>query len=321
MANYLVTGTAGFIGAQVSRLLLEAGHSVTGIDNLNAAYDIRLKRWRLQRLEEQAGFTFHLLDVCDRTALRQDLTSGYDAVINLAARAGVRDSVDDPWTYYESNVIGTLNLLDLCRERGVTKFVLSSTSSVYGADTLRPFSEEVQTSRPLSPYAASKKAAEALVYTYHYLHGLDSTVLRYFTVYGPAGRPDMVIFRFIRSISEGEPITVFGDGTQERDFTHVTDVARGTIAALKPLGYEIVNLGSDRPVVLRDVITIIEEELGKKARIKYAPRHSADVEATWADINQARRLLSWSPQVDLKEGVGSAVQWYQANRDWAKEIH
>ena len=191
---------------------------------------------------------------------------------------------------------------------------------MYGADTSRPFTEERPTSRPLSPYASSKKAAETLVHTYHYLHGLDSTVLRFFTVYGQAGRPDMVIFRFIRAISEGEPITVFGDGTQERDFTHVDDVARGTVAALKHVGYEIVNLGSDRPVVLRDVITIIEAEVGKKARIEYAPRHSADVEATWADIGRARHLLGWYPQVTLEEGIKSAVQWYESNKGWAREI-
>ena len=228
--------------------------------------------------------------------------------------------MEDPWAYLETNVTGTLNLLEACRQYGVQKFVLSSTSSVYGEDTPQPFSEDSPTSRPLSPYASSKKAAEALTHTYHYLHGLDVTVLRYFTVYGPAGRPDMVIYRFIRSIAEGEPITVFGDGKQERDFTHVVDIARGTVAALKPVGYEIVNLGGDRPAVLADVISLIESKLSKKACIEYADRHSADVLSTWADIRRAHDLLGWRPKVSLDEGIGDVVRWYRENRGWAKDI-
>ena len=320
MATYLLTGSAGFIGAKVAELLLSSGHAVVGIDNLNDAYDTRLKRWRLDQLEGRDGFTFHRLDICDLPGLRQIFDSSFDAVINLAARAGVRHSVEDPWAYFETNVTGTINLLEACREFGVGKFVLASTSSVYGEDTPRPFPEDSQTSRPLSPYASSKKAAEALAYTYHHLHGLDVTVLRYFTVYGPAGRPDMVIFRFIRSIAEGEPITVFGEGKQERDFTHVDDIARGTVASVKPLGYEIVNLGSDRPAVLADVISLIESTLGKKARIEYVDRHSADVLFTWADIRRAHDLLGWRPQVSLEAGIADVTRWYRENRRWAKDI-
>ena len=320
MATYLLTGSAGFIGAKVAELLLSAGHIVVGLDNLNDAYDTRLKRWRLDQLEGRDRFTFHRLDICDLPGLRQLFDSGFDAVLNLAARAGVRHSVEDPWTYFETNLTGTLNLLEACRQFGVQKFVLSSTSSVYGEDTPPPFSEDSRTSRPLSPYASSKNAAEALAYTYHYLHRLDVTVLRYFTVYGPAGRPDMVIFRFIRSIAEGEPITVFGDGKQERDFTYVDDIARGTVASVKPLGYEIVNLGGDRPAVLADVISLIESTLGKKARIEYADRHAADVLSTWADIRRAHDLLGWRPQVSLEEGIGEVARWYRENRRWAKEI-
>ena len=320
MANYLVTGTGGFIGSQVAELLLADRHQVTGIDNINDAYDPALKRWRLERLQGSESFTFHQLDIGDLSELGRLFSTGFDAVINLAARAGLRQSVENPWVYFEANVTGALNLLELCREFGVRKFVQASTSSVYGDDTPRPFVEGGQTSRPLSPYASSKKAAETLIYTYHHLHGLDATVLRYFTVYGPAGRPDMSIFRFIRGIAEGEPITVFGDGKQERDFTHVEDVARGTVAALKPLGYEIINLGSDRPVVLSDLISLIEDAVGKRAVITHEPRHAVDVLATWGDIHRAEQLLGWRPQVSLEDGIRGAVRWYEQNRAWAKVI-
>ena len=320
MANYLVTGSCGFIGARVSQLLLAAGHRVAGVDNMNDAYDVRLKQWRLERIEATEGFTFHHLDICELPAVRRVFDSDFAAVINLAARAGVRQSVEDPWAYFATNVTGTLNLLEMCKEFGVPKFVQASTSSVYGADSPSPFSEDGATSRPLSPYASSKKSTETLLYTYHYLNSLDTTIVRYFTVYGPAGRPDMSIFRFIRAIAEGERITVFGDGNQERDFTHVDDIARGTVAALKPLGYEIINLGSDRPTVLANAIALIEQVLGKKAQIDYAPRHSADVLATWADIRRAGQLLDWRPQVSFEDGVRGAIEWYEQNREWARGI-
>jgi UDP-glucuronate 4-epimerase len=203
--------------------------------------------------------------------------------------------------------------------RCVDSHSLASTSSLYGNNE-RPFREEMPTDRPLSPYAASKKGAETLCYTYHHLYGLDITVLRYFTVYGPAGRPDMSIFRFIRWIAEGEPIQVFGDGLQERDFTYVDDIARGTIAALKPLGYEIINLGGDRPVSLQWIIETLERLLGKQAVWQTQPMHPADVKATWADITKARTLLGWEPQVSVEEGLHRSVEWYLANRDWAKEV-
>lgn len=216
--------------------------------------------------------------------------------------------------------MGTLNLLECCREFEVNKFVLSSTSSVNGDDSPRPFREDSSVLRPLSPYAASKVAAETLLYTYNHLHGIDATVLRYFTVYGPAGRPDMATFIFTRSIAEGDPITIFGDGKQERDFTYVDDIARGTIAALKPVGYEIINLGNDRPVAILDLLKMIESALEKDAHFAFAPSHSADMRATWADISKARDVLGWAPQVSIEEGVQRTVQWYQENRDWAREI-
>ena len=322
MARYLVTGAAGFIGSKVAEQLLERGDAVVGIDNLNDAYDVRLKEWRLSNLQARAGFAFHRIDISDRAAV-SGLFAGdrFDGVINLAARAGVRQSVENPWLYVETNATGTLNLLGACLERGVGKFVLASTSSLYGVDNPRPYSEDANTDRPLSPYAASKKAAEAMAYTFHYLHGLDVTVLRYFTVYGPGGRPDMSLFRFVQWISEAKPVTVFGDGRQERDFTYVDDVARGTIAALAPAGYDIINLGSDQPVVLIDAVRLVEEYVGREAVIEMLPRHPADVEATWANIEKAKARLDWSPAVDFRTGVRRLVDWYQANREWARTIH
>ena len=183
-----------------------------------------------------------------------------------------------------------------------------------------PVSEDAQSGRPLSPYAASKRAAEALLYTYHHLYGIDTAVLRYFTVYGPAGRPDMSIFRFIRGISEGEPITVYGDGTQQRDFTYVSDVARGTVAALDLQGYEIVNLGNENPVSVNEMIATIEKWVGRDAQIEYEERHLTDPLLTWADIRRAKRLLHWTPEVDLGEGIRRTVEWYTENRDWARSL-
>ena len=322
--NILVTGCAGFIGWKVTQVLLEAGHTVSGIDNLNETYDGRLKEWRLSQLKSYPDFRFQKLDIVDRPSLISWLSAANsldspDAMINLAARAGVRPSVDDPWGYYETNVTGTLNLLELCREHGIRKFALSSTSGVYG-DGERPFREEGPTDHPNSPYAASKKAAEALCYTYHRLHGLDVSVLRYFTVYGPGGRPDMSIFRFIKWIAEGEPVVLYGDGSQERDFTFVEDVASGTVAALKPLGYEVINLGSDHPVSIRQVIERIEALLGRKANIQQRPAHAADVNATWADNTKAQNVLGWTPSTSFDEGLKRSVDWYAQNRDWAKDI-
>jgi len=333
-SRYLVTGCAGFIGAKVAELLLADGHRVLGVDNLNEAYDPRLKQWRLQQLSRHDGFCYRQLDVADRQSLeplfarseeasappdrapaRETSTPPFAAVINLAARAGVRASVLHPEIYYHTNCDGTLNLLEMCRRYGVKKFVLASTSSVYGADSPVPFTEANHTSRPLSPYAASKKAAEVLAYTYHYLHGLDVTVLRYFTVYGPAGRPDMSVFRFVRDISEGRPITVLGNGNQSRDFTFVDDIARGTIAALRPLGYEVINLGGDSPIKLCELISRISATVGREPIIVRKPAHPADVPATWADITKARRLLDWEPRISIDEGIIKTVQWYRENRE------
>lgn len=324
MANYLVTGAAGFIASRVAEMLLDEGHNVTGVDNLNDAYDVRLKQWRLGRLGARPGFQFQRVDICDRSAMHLLLgeagSRGFDAVLNLAARAGVRPSVENPWVYVETNVIGTLNLLDLCREFGVGKFVLASTSGLYGASDQTPYREDQNTDHPLSPYAASKKGAEALCHTYHHLYGIDISILRYFTVYGPAGRPDMSPFRFVQWISDGRPVTVYGDGRQSRDFTYIDDIARGTVDGLKPLGCETINLGCDSPIVLNDVIALIEELAGKRAQLDHQPPHPADVPVTWADIGKARRLLGWEPQVQFREGMRRVVEWYNRNREWARDI-
>lgn len=320
MGHYLLTGAAGFIGARTAELLLEAGHGVVGVDDVNDAYDPRVKRHRLARLAAHERFRFLELDVARRDALARIGDERFDAVLNLAARAGVRASVENPWVYVDTNVTGSLNLLEWCRARGVRKFVLASTSSVYGGSDAAVFREDQETSRPISPYAATKKAAEALCFTWHALHGLDVSVLRYFTVYGPAGRPDMSVFRFVRGIREGEPITVYGDGSMARDFTYVDDVARGTIAALRPLGYEVVNLGGEKPTTVNELVATVEAALGRKAELRFAPPHPADVPRTAACIDKARRLLGWEPRVALAEGVARAAAWYEAERGWAKHV-
>ena len=320
MAHHLLTGAAGFIGARTAELLLEGGHSVLGEDDVNDAYDPRVKRHRLARLATREGFRFVEADIAKRDALARIGDEPFDAVLNLAARAGVRASVENPWVYVDTNVTGTLNLLEWCRARGGHKFVLSSTSSVYGGSDASVFREDQETSRPISPYAATKKAAEALCYTWHALHGLDVSVLRYFTVYGPAGRPDMSVFRFVRGVREGLPITVYGDGSMARDFTYVDDVARGTIAALRPLGYEIVNLGGEKPTSVNELIATVEAALGRQAKRSFAPPHPADVPRTAACIDKARRLLGWEPRVPLAEGVARAAAWYEAERSWAKDV-
>ena len=321
--TYLLTGVCGFIGSKVAEILLDDRHNVIGIDNMNDSYDVRLKEWRLSQIKKHRRFSFCKGDICNRNILKA-LFSGVDvnpdAVIHLAARAGIRASVEDPWVYFETNVTGTLNLLELCREYEVKKFILASSSSVYGENNPGSFREGANTDSPLSPYAASKMGAEALCYTYHHLYGIDMTVFRYFTVYGPAGRPDMSPFRFVQWIAEERPVTVFGDGTQSRDFTYIDDIVRGTIAGLEPLGYEVINLGSDTRVVLMDAIGLIEELVGIEALIEHQPRYPGDVQDTRADIGKARDLLGWQPEISFADGIQRLVTWYQANRDWAREI-
>ena len=321
MPRILVTGVTGFIGWRTSERLLEKGYEVIGLDNFDEYYSVELKRWRLNRLRRFEKFKFYKLDVESFDALKVSAEENkpIDAIINLAARAGVRASVENPWIYFTTNAIGTLNLLEICKEFGIKKFILASSSSVYAGSPM-PFREDLPVNSPISPYAASKRAAELCCYTYHHLYGIDVSVLRYFTVYGPAGRPDMSVLRFIRWIDEGKPIILYGDGTQRRDFTYIDDIAEGTIRALKPLGYEIINLGGNRPYELKHLIALIEKELGKKAIIDYKPFQKTDMRHTWADISKAKRLLGWEPKVDLEEGIKRTVKWYLENRSWLGKL-
>jgi len=301
-------------------MLLQMGYGVIGIDNMNDYYDPALKEWRLNTLKENPCFSFYKLDITDYTGLKDVfLHNPIDAIINLAARAGVRASVEDPWACLDTNIKGTLNLLECAREFKIEKFLLASTSSIYGMVEM-PFKEENKTDMPFAPYPATKKSAEVLCHSYHYLYGLDVSILRYFTVYGPAGRPDMSIFKFIKNIDAEVPITVFGDGNQSRDFTYIDDIADGTIRAIKPMGYEIFNLGSDRPVRLMDVIRLIEENLGRKAKIETLPMHLADMPHTWANIEKARRLLGWRPKTTIEEGIKNTVRWFLENRKFLEKL-
>ena len=321
MKTVLVTGAAGFIASRVTLQLLEQGVEVVAVDNFNDAYDARLKQHRMTWFEGKEGLTFIEGDISD-ASLVNSLFERYefDVVFNLAARAGVRYSLENPDVYFATNVDGTRHLLQAMRFHEVKKIVLASTSSLY-AGLPMPFTEDRPVDRPLSPYAASKKAAEVLAFTYHHLFDIDVSILRYFTVYGPAGRPDMAPFRFIRWIDEGVPIEMFGDGSQARDFTYVDDIARGTILAAKPLGYEILNLGGGkRPTSLMQLIDAMEQRLGKKAQIDHKPFHNADMKETWADISKAGELLGWEPTVSLEEGLDRTIAWYRENKGMADAL-
>ena len=320
MANYLVTGAAGFIGARTSEFLLRDGHTVLGIDNMNKAYDPRVKEYRLKKLQAMPGFTFHMLDISQKSILDQFRDVQFEGVINLAARAGVRASVKDPWIYVESNMTGTLNMLELCRQTGTQKFIVASTSSIYGENPPYPTPETASSSEPLQPYAASKKGAEAMAHAYHHLYDIDVSVVRFFTVYGPAGRPDLSIFRFVQWISEGQPVRVYGNGEQSRGFTYIDDIARGTILALKPVGHEVINLGGHEVITINDLIKLIEDVVGKKAIVEYGPPDLADMRSNWADVSKAGALLGWEPQFNLRSGIEKLVEWYNAEREWASQI-
>lgn len=329
MANYFLTGVAGFIAARVADVLLADGHSVVGVDNLNDSYDVRMKKYRLEKLLKREGFRFSKLDISNRSGLeeffaRERSALGghqFDAVINLAARAGVRQSVADPWEFLDTNITGTLNLLELCRRYEIQKFILASSSSIYGADAPQPTPETANSDFPLQPYAASKKSAEVYAYTYHYLYGIDVTVFRYFTVYGPAARPDMVMFRLVQWISEGKLLHINGDGEQSRGFTYVDDIARGTILGLKPLGFQIINLGGHETITINELIRIIEDRIGKESQIEFHPAHPADVRENWADVNKAKQVLGWQPEVNLRQGIANLITWYQEERAWASQIN
>lgn len=317
----LITGGAGFIASRVTEILLERGFEVFVIDNLNDYYDVRLKKYRLNNLKKFPNFTFAKIDIENFNKLDEVFKENkFDCVINLAARAGVRYSIENPYIYLKTNILGTVNLLELIKKYKIQKMVLASSSSVYAGEKL-PFSEKMEVNRPLSPYAASKKSSEVYAYTYHYLYGIDISVLRFFTVYGPAGRPDMSIFRFIKWIDEGVPIELFGTGDQSRDFTFIDDIASGVIKSRKKVGYEIFNLGGGkRPITINQLIAEIEKNLGKSAKINYKKANKADMEETQADIRKAKKLLDWQPEISFFEGIKRTVDWYIDNRELVKKI-
>lgn len=320
MAHYLVTGAAGFIGARTSEVLIEQGHQVTGIDNMNDAYDPRMKEYRLHKLAALPGFHFHRADIAHKDVITLLDGQKFDGVINLAARAGVRLSVENPWIFVESNTMGTLNMLEVCRRTGSGTFILASTSSIYGANPAYPTPETASSSEPLQPYAASKKGAEAMTHAYHHLYGLNTTVLRFFTVYGPAGRPDLALFRFVQWIIEGRPVHIFGDGEQSRGFTYIDDISRGIIAALKPLGHTVINLGGHEVITINKLVSLIEDLTGKKAQVVHGPPNPADMATNWADVTRARELLGWAPEFDMRRGTQKLIDWYLAERSWANKV-
>lgn len=321
MHHILVTGAAGFIASRICEFLLDEGTEVTGIDIMNDIYDRRLKDYRLAKLTGREGFHFSKSDITDFESMEKLFAANrFDAVINIAGIPGVRLSMKDPWLYLNVNTGGTLNLLECCRRYDVRKFIQASTSSIYGENAPYPTDETASSDKPLQPYSASKKGAEAECHAYHYLYDIDVTIFRFFTVYGPAGRPDMAIYRFIKWIAEGEPILLNGDGNQTRGFTYVDDIAWGCILGLKNVGYEIMNLGGHESISINDLIRKLETMIGREAVIQHQPTVKADMLANLADISKARRLLGWNPEVELDEGLRRTVDWYLQGRDWLKDI-
>lgn len=309
--HYLVTGGAGFIGHHLVLKLLSEGHRITVVDSVNDYYDPAVKEARLKRFPDSVKV--HRVDISDRSALETVFQSEqFNAVAHLAAQAGVRYSLEFPEVYVQSNYIGTFNIFDLAKQYGVKKVVLASTSSVYGTSTNMPFSETELAPVPMSIYAATKRATEFLGATYNHLYGIDVACLRFFTVYGPWGRPDMALFLFTDKILKGLPIDVYNNGLMRRDFTYVSDIVSGFSLALeKSKGYEIFNLGNGNPVNLLDFINLIEEQLDKKAMINFMPLQPGDVPETYADITKAKQMLGYEPQVSIAEGVGKFVDWYR----------
>jgi len=303
MKNILITGGAGFIGSHlVESLLAEGGWRITVVDNFNDFYDPALKRRNV------TGFP-RVIEADIRGKLPSEK---FDAIIHLAARAGVRPSLAQPKLYSDVNIAGTQNLLEFARESGVRKFVFASSSSVYGVNQKVPFSEDDPIFKPISPYAATKLAGEALCHVYHHLYGLDIVCLRFFTVYGPRQRPDLAIRKFTHAILAGKTIDYFGDGTSRRDYTYVDDILQGVLAALdRPLGYEVINLGESRTVELHELVNLIEKATGKTAQLNRLPMQPGDVPVTFADIAKARRLLDYNPRVPIEDGIARFVDWYE----------
>jgi UDP-glucuronate 4-epimerase len=311
--NILVTGAAGFIGSHVAQALLARGDRVVGLDNLNSYYDPARKRRNLEELAAP-GFRFVEGDLRDAATLDRLLGADkVDAIAHLGAMAGVRASVDDPHLYFDVNLIGTLRILESARRHGVAQIVFASTSSVYGNTRQIPFQETDPCDRPLAPYAASKRAAEMLGSTFHHLYGVNFTALRFFTVYGPRGRPDMMPYKVLDNIFQGREVPLFDAGRMQRDWTHVRDIAKGVLAALdRPLGFEVLNLGRGQPVPVADFVAENEKVTGRKANLTPAPLPDTDVAVTFADIAKARRLLGYEPRISVREGVADFWGWYRS---------
>lgn len=328
----LLTGAAGFIGFHTAKILLERGDEVVGLDNLNDYYEVSLKQARLEQLQERKNFRFVKMDLADRQSMPELFRrEGFQRVINLAAQAGVRYSLKNPLAYVDSNVVGFTNVLEGCRHTGVEHLVYASTSSVYGANTKMPFSVEQNVDHPLSFYAATKKANELMAHTYAHLYRLPVTGLRFFTVYGPWGRPDMALFLFTRNILAGKPIDVFNHGHHKRDFTYVTDIAAGVVRALDRVAapdpnwngaapnpatssapYRLYNIGNNRPVELLRYIEVLEACLGKKAQKNFLPLQEGDVPDTYADVQALIDDVGFKPATPVEEGVKKFVEWYVA---------
>jgi UDP-glucuronate 4-epimerase len=319
----LLTGGAGFIGSHVAEALLRRGAQLTIVDALDDFYSPQRKRANLEEVRRRGEFQFEQADICDLDGMRGIFAAARpDAVIHLAARAGVRPSIEQPQLYERVNVRGTLNLLELCREFRVPRFVFGSSSSVYGADSPVPFSEEQATLRPISPYAATKMAGELLAYTYAHVWGLQIVCLRFFTVYGPRQRPDLAIHRFTALVEAGEALPIFGDGSTARDYTYVDDIVAGVLAALDykigeragGAAFEVFNLGNSSPVRLDELVAAIEKATGRAAVRRAMPMQVGDVPITWADISRAEKMLGYKPQVPLAEGLKRFVEWFRGAR-------
>ena len=318
MNRYLVTGAAGFIGANVAHTLLDAGSEVVGVDNLNDYYDVDLKQYRLRPLLDNSGFSFVQGDLADAQIVDSLFAQhDFDCVIHLAAQAGVRYSLENPGAYIQSNIVGFQHLIDACRAKPPAHFVFASSSSVYGNSDRQWFSETDPTDTPVSLYAATKKSNEMVAHTYAHLHGLPATGLRFFTVYGPAGRPDMAYFGFTKAIVEGTPIQVFNEGQLERDFTYIDDIVSGVVAAATTapvdleVPYRLLNLGNHQPVKLGDFIATLEGLLGKEANKQLVGMQPGDVYRTAANIDAARALVGFEPATDLVTGLERFVAWYR----------